>query len=249
MMDSRSTIECPAAIDEVGSTTMRIGILKADETPDALIDVHGRYEEFYIKLLAPYHFDFTVYPVLQGTFPSSIDEANGWLITGSRRSVWENEPWILRLKELVREVSGSRVPLVGICFGHQVIASALGGKVERSKEGWIVGPTAYRRASTGKIQNVLVWHQDQITVCPPGAEVLAWSSSCENAILQYGETMRTFQCHPELTPAFMKDLLPLYAEELHPARRPEILNASEEALQGLELGEEIAAFFKRFSRR
>ena len=246
MIDSRSTIECPAAIDEVGSTTMRIGILKADETPDELIDDHGRYEEFYIKLLAPYNFDFTVYPVLQGKFPSSIDEANGWLITGSRRSVWEDEPWILRLKELIREVSGSRVPLVGICFGHQVIASALGGKVERSKEGWIVGPAAYRRASTGKIQNVLVWHQDQITICPPGAEVLAWSSSCENAILQYGATIRTFQCHPELSPAFMKDLLPLYAEELHPARRPEILNASEGALQGLELGEEIAAFFKGF---
>jgi GMP synthase (glutamine-hydrolysing) len=223
---------------------MRIGILKADETPDQLIGVHGRYEDFYIKLLAPYNFNFTVYPLLQGTFPSSADEANGWLITGSRRSAWEDEPWILRLKEFIREVSATPTPLVGICFGHQVIASALGGKVERSPEGWNVGPAAYRRASTGKIQNVLVWHQDQITVCAQGAEVLASSSSCENAILQYGETIRTFQCHPELSPAFMKDLVPLYAEELHPARRSEILNTSEGSLQGLELGEEIAAFFQ-----
>jgi GMP synthase-like glutamine amidotransferase len=243
MVGSRSAIECLA---EVGSGEMRIGILKADETPDELIHVHGRYEDFYIKLLAPYNFDFAVYSVLHGVFPSSVDEAKGWLITGSRHSVWEDELWILRLKEFVREASGSRTPLVGICFGHQVIASALGGKVERSKEGWNVGPAAYKRASTGKVQNVLVWHQDQITICPQGAKVLASSPSCQNAILQYGETIKTFQCHPELDPAFMKDLLPLYAEELHPARRSEVLNTSEASLQGPELGEEIATFFKSF---
>ncbi|SED79619.1 GMP synthase-Glutamine amidotransferase [Rhizobiales bacterium GAS191] len=228
---------------------MRIGILKADETPNELVAVHGRYEDFYIKLLSPYDFEFAVYPILHGIFPRSVDEANGWLITGSRHSVWEDEPWIIRLKDFIRELNGRGTPLVGICFGHQVTASALGGKVERSKEGWNVGPVAYKRASTGKVQNVLVWHQDQITVCPPGAKILASSASCQNAILQYGETIKTFQCHPELSPAFMRDLLPLYAEELHPAGRPEILNASEGSLQGLELGEEIATFFRAFQQR
>jgi len=246
MANSCSATEGETPRDKVERREVRIGILKADETPDEMIGVHGPYEDFYIRLLAPYNFTFSVYPVLHSIFPSSVDEANGWLITGSRHSAWEDEPWMLRLKEFIREVSGAGVPLVGICFGHQVIASALGGKVERSKEGWNVGPTAYQRTSTGKIQNVLVWHQDQITVCPPDAKILASSASCRNAILQYGETIRTFQCHPELGPAFMKDLLPLYAEELHPARRSEILNASEGSLQGLELGEEIATFFKAF---
>jgi GMP synthase (glutamine-hydrolysing) len=228
---------------------MRIGILKADETPDELIGVHGRYEDLYIKLLTPYDFEFAVYPILHGIFPGSADEVEGWVITGSRHSVWEDEPWIVRLKEFIRNIRGSQTPLVGICFGHQVIASALGGKVERSKEGWSVGPAEYKRASTGEVQNVLVWHQDQITVCPPDAQIVASSASCENAILQYGDTIKTFQCHPELGQAFMKDLLPLYAEELHPARRSAILNASEGSLQGLELGAEIARFFKAFRRR
>jgi GMP synthase-like glutamine amidotransferase len=236
-------------VDKAESKFMRIGILKADETPKEMVDVHGPYEDFYVQLLSPYGFEFTIYSVLDGKFPSSVDEAGGWLITGSRHSVVEDKLWILRLKEFIREVRGSRTPMVGICFGHQVIASAFGGKVERSKEGWNVGPVAYKRTSTGKIQNVLVWHQDEVTTCAPDTKILASSSSCQNVILQYGETIKTFQCHPELNPAFMRDLLLLYAEELRPGMRSGILNANEESLHGLELGEEIATFFKMSPER
>jgi GMP synthase-like glutamine amidotransferase len=185
-------IERAPAVGKVKPKFMRIGILKADETPKEMVDVHGPYEDFYVQLLSPYGFDFTIYPVFDGKFPSSVDEAGGWLITGSRHSVLEDKLWILRLKEFILEVRSSRTPMVGICFGHQVIASALGGKVERSKAGWTVGPVAYKRTSTGKIQNVLVWHQDEVTTCAQDTKILASSSTCQNVILQYGKSSRPF---------------------------------------------------------
>ena len=125
---------------------MRIGILKADETPSPLLPKYGRYEKFYIDLLGKHGFQFETYAVVNGDFPTSFEEADGWLVTGSQYAAYQSEQWIDRLKQFIRGTYEREVPLVGICFGHQVVASALGGIVERSRRRVDCGPGALRAA-------------------------------------------------------------------------------------------------------
>ena len=223
---------------------MRIGILKADETPRKLVDRHGRYDEFYVRLLAGGDFQCAVYPVFDGVFPHSTEEADGWFVTGSKHSAWEELPWILRLKGLIQDIYNSQKPLVGICFGHQVIASALGGRVERYKDGWTAGPVKYARLDNGQEQEVLAFHQDQVTGLPPEARVVGSSDTCEYAVLRYGDNAFTMQFHPELTSDYVRDLLSLREIDLPVAMRALANRANDESLQAKDVAAEIVEFFK-----
>ena len=223
---------------------MRIGILKADETPGLLLPKYGRYERFYIDLLGKYGFEFEIYAVVNGAFPGSFNEADGWLVTGSQYAAYQTVKWIDRLKQFVRETYEREMPLVGICFGHQVVASALGGIVERSKEGWTAGPVRYERPSAGRAQNVLAWHQDEVTIRPPPAQVVGSSAGCRFAMLKYGRSMLTYQCHPELTSSFVQDLLTVHPGELSDAMVSNVMGARDDQLENIELETEIVSLFK-----
>ena len=223
---------------------MRIGILKADETPTQLVGRHGRYDEFYVRLLANGDFQCAVYPVFEGVFPRSIEDADGWFVTGSKHSAWEELPWILTLKGLIRDIYKAQKPLVGICFGHQVIASALGGRVERYKDGWTAGPVKYARRDNGQEQEVLAFHQDQVTGLPPEARVVGSSDTCEYAVLRYGDQAFTMQFHPELTSDYVRDLLSLREIELPAAMRALANRVNDWSLQAKDVAAEIVEFFK-----
>src|SRR6266404_1418792 len=165
---------------------MRIGILKADETPSALLEKHGQYEKFYMNFLDRSGFEFETFTVMNGFFPTTLHETDGWLVTGSRYSAFQSVQWIDRLKQFIRDAHQIGKPLVGICFGHQVVASALGGTVERAKHGWTAGPVKYERPISGETQKLLAWHQDEVTIRPPSAAVIGTSPDCEFAMLRYG---------------------------------------------------------------
>jgi GMP synthase-like glutamine amidotransferase len=94
---------------------------------------------------------------------------------------------------------------VGICFGHQIVAQAMGGRVEKFPGGWAVGPTDYDFA--GQPLRLNAWHQDQVTSRPPGATLCATSPFCENAALLYGDHIFTLQAHPEFHRAFAADMI------------------------------------------
>lgn len=224
---------------------MRIGILKADETPSPLLPKYGRYEKFYINLLGKHGFQFETYAVVNGDFPTSFEEADGWLVTGSQYAAYQSEQWIDRLKQFIRGTYEREVPLVGICFGHQVVASALGGIVERSREGWTAGPVRYERPSTGTAQNVLAWHQDEVTVRPPPAQVMGSSPGCRFAMLKYGRSVLTYQCHPELTSSFVQDLLTVHPGELSEEMVSNVMGARDELLENAALETEIVSLFRR----
>ena len=185
---------------------MKIGILQTGHSPEGLIADFGDYGEMFTHLLGGFDFTFKIYSVVDGEFPASIHDADGWLVTGSKHGSYEDHPWIPPLEDFLRAAYADAVPIVGICFGHQILAQALGGKVEKFKGGWSVGPTQYT-TTDGQDVTLNAWHQDQVTVRPKDATVLASSAFCENAMLVYGDRALTIQPHPEHTTGFVDGLI------------------------------------------
>lgn len=184
---------------------MKIGILQTGHAPQELADRTGDYDVLFTRVLGGNGFDIEAWPVVDGVFPDSADAADGWVITGSRHGAYEDHPWIPPLEQLVRDIHARGAPMVGICFGHQIIAQALGGKVEKFHRGWAVGAPDYDM--DGQTLTLNAWHQDQVTVRPEGARVLASNAFCENAVLAYGDSIWTVQPHPEYDADFIKGLI------------------------------------------
>jgi len=193
---------------------MKIGILQTGRSPDVLRGTHGDYNDMFVRFLDGEGFSFETYPVLDQVFPESAQTCDGWLITGSKFGAYEDHPWIPPLEELIRQIFAAKVPLAGICFGHQIIAQALGGKVEKFAGGWSLGAERYEMNGYADGIGVLAWHQDQVTELPGDAQVLASSQFCKYAALAYGDTVFTIQPHPEFNAEFMADLIDARREVL-----------------------------------
>lgn len=183
-----------------------IGVLVAGHVPEEMTDRFGDYDAVFSRFLAEDGLAFKAYPVVDGVFPESTEEADAWLITGSKYGAYEDHAWIPPLENLIRQLHSARKPLVGVCFGHQIIAQALGGKVEKYEGGWIAGPVSYERADIDGALEMLAWHQDQVVEKPPEAEIAGSSDNCRFAILRYGDHILTYQAHPEFTCEFITDL-------------------------------------------
>lgn len=198
---------------------MKIGILETGYPPEELSDYasYGNMLKNFITRADSEGFEFEIYQVLDGVFPASVQECDGWMITGSKHGVYENLPWMLKLQDLVREIHAAKLPLIGICFGHQLIAEALGGKVEKSAKGWGIGlhdytltpqaPDWMKTEDGGFTLNAM--HQDQITQLPQDSHVVASSEFCEYAALLYGDSIITFQGHPEFSTDYETELIEL----------------------------------------
>ncbi len=184
---------------------MKIGILQTGHSPDELRPVTGDYADLFERLLDGQGFEFQTFSVVDGDFPEGPYICDGWLITGSKHGAYENHPWIAPLETLIRDVYALGKPMVGVCFGHQIIAQALGGKVEKYAGGWAVGPQTYDWDAQSITLNA--WHQDQVTELPAEAVVVARNSFCENAALVYGNTVFTVQAHPEFDGDFVAGLI------------------------------------------
>lgn len=193
---------------------MKIGILMTGHAlPEVQAD-RGDYDSMFAKLLEGYGFEFETYDVVNESYPNSPDEMDGWIITGSKHGAYEDHPWIPPLEEFIRATHAAGVPMVGICFGHQIIAQALGGKVVKFDGGWAVGGTDYD--IEGQDLNLNAWHQDQVVELPADAKVIGSNDFCANAALMYGNTIYTIQPHPEFDAKIMEHLINLRGKGLLP---------------------------------
>ena len=195
---------------------MKIGILATGITPDSLLDQHGSYADMVAQLITDsgFSFEFETYDVRDDVFPVSVTDCDGWIITGSKFNVYQNLPWMQRLKRLVLDAYEAGRPVVGICFGHQIIAEAFGGKVEKCADGWGIGLQSYQLIGNSHYPDpetdqftINAIHLDQVVEVPENAEVIATSEFCKYAALAYGERILTMQSHPEFSLDYEQALL------------------------------------------
>ena len=134
--------------------------------------------------------------------------------------------------------------MIGVCFGHQIIAQALGGKVIKYPGGWSVGRTEYDL--DGETFALNAWHQDQVTEVPQGAEVIGKSDFCAHAALVYDDRILTIQPHPEFGPDIVEDLIRLRGKGVVPDDRLEGATARLDApTDAARFADRMAAFFKK----
>jgi GMP synthase (glutamine-hydrolysing) len=189
---------------------VRIGLLVCDHVRPEFIRVSGDYEDMFRRLFADHDVEVVAYDAVDGVLPADPAEADAWLTTGSRYSVNDDAPWIRKLEDFVRLVAAAGVPFVGICFGHQLIAKALGGSVVRSDRGWGVGVqevTVSKGLGLGDSYRVLTSYQDQVSTVPPGGEILGWNEHCPVSVMGVGPTILGIQGHPEFEPAYSAALM------------------------------------------
>lgn len=186
---------------------MRIGILETGHAPDEFKATLGTYPDMFKRLLGGQGFEFDVYSVVDMDFPGDVHDADGWLITGSKHGVYEDLPFIAPLEEFIRQAYAAHIPVVGVCFGHQIMAQAMGGKVEKFGGGWAVGHTVYDLDGDKVALNA--WHQDQVITPPKEAQVIGSTDFCKYAALAYDDRMLSVQPHPEYSGAVIDGLIRL----------------------------------------
>lgn len=190
----------------------RVGILEAGTPPASLAPVHGDYPHMIQRFLGE-GYAYETYGVSGGAFPKAPDACDAYIITGSSADAYGEADWISSLKAFLSEVRG-RAPLVGICFGHQIMAEAFGGRVARSDKGWGIGLHTYavtqRRPwmDDAEAFSIPASHRDQIVETPSNAMVIAKSYFCPIAAIEYeGFPAISFQAHPEFDPEFARALI------------------------------------------
>ena len=200
----------------------KLGILETGRPPESLQQQVPNYAVMTEEMLrtdGTEHWSFRHYAALDGELPERAGECDAYLITGSKFGAYEDIGWIHDLEHFLRRAYEDGVPIVGICFGHQILAQSLGGRVIKSNKGWAVGTHNYQwterapswLANTGLEDSesfaIQAYHQDQIVQLPPTADVLAQSDHCPYAVLAYGDQALSFQGHPEFSSRYIAKLV------------------------------------------
>ncbi len=233
---------------------MRIGILETGRPAPSLGAEYGSYPDMVATLLAAGdgQLEFARFAVLEDELPASVEDCDGYVVTGSRFAVMEESPWMLRLESFLRQAMAAERPIFGICFGHQILAKAMGGVVKKAGQGWQLGLKRYHLAKHPAWMDpapdsivLNAFHQDQVQEIPEGAEIIATALACPVAGLAYGDKAFSLQAHPEFSVEFERALLKANSGKTVP---PDL---GQEALSGLTPGTEtdaplVARWVRRF---
>jgi GMP synthase-like glutamine amidotransferase len=213
------------------AATLRVCILDNDNLDPAVADTYVSYgamtETMFAAAGVPWRFDR--FNTTRGEYPESFDAYDAVLLTGSRADSFSSEPWVQALRERTTELLKQRKKLLGICFGHQLIAYCLGAEVGRAPQGWAmgrmdydwVGPTPLKPVANDARLSLLASHQDQVLTLPDGATLVARSDFCPIAAYSIDDRVFCVQPHPEFVAAYTAYLLEtrraLVGERVHAA--------------------------------
>lgn len=233
------------------SAPLRIGLLLCDHLDEDVIAQVGDYTELYPAVFDPEGVELTVYEVTRGQFPERLDAHDGWIVSGSRRSTYEDEPWIHELEDLVRRIVAQRRRLVGICFGHQMTAQALGGLVEPAEVGWGVGVKAFDVVAAPAWMEpvedftILMSHRDQVTRLPEGAELIASADYCPVGAYRIDDHVFCVQGHPEFVPELSRILLAKRREVIGHEVADAAVDTLDDPIDSARIVGWMAEFFRR----
>ncbi len=203
------------------SSDLDIAILRTDRVLPQFVGDHGDYPEMFARLIReagraeqpPVAVRFTSYDVRCSDCPAP-DAHPAYLITGSRHSVYDDEPWIAELAAFLQRVLEAGGRIVGICFGHQLMAHFFGGETAPAPGGWAVGVQEGRilrrepwMDSGSDRLNLIASHKDQVTRLPDGARLFAGSDFCPVGGFVMGDRVLTLQGHPEFRREYSRDLM------------------------------------------
>lgn len=238
---------------------MNIGILLAGHTNEKMSAQHDDYGHLFKKLFASSHlyenFKFSVLPVVDGVFPESINQFDGFLITGSAYGVYDDAPFIKELLTLVKNIYLKKKALAGICFGHQIIAEALGGHAKKWPGGWTIGnmnlnffnqPDSFRnQMETATLIHV---HQDQVVSLPPGAKLIASTKFCKNAGFVIDNQVLALQGHPEFKADYAAALFRILETQVGSQIVEKAIQSLVKSNDGIEFGHDILSFFETYHK-
>ena len=228
-----------------------LGLLETDILYDDLLDDYGSYGQMFARFFDELNggLEYRYYQVQQGELPQHPDECDAYLITGSKAGVYDPLPWMAPLQKWIADFYRRDAKLTGICFGHQIIAHSLGGYADKSARGWGVGVLAtqarnfnQQHESTHGTLRLIHSHQDQVITLPPGAICLTGSDFCPNAAMALGNTVLTFQGHPEFTPEYFRRLIHRRREAIGKTRYNAALDSLEQATDHRHVGQWLLNF-------
>ena len=216
---------------------MKLCILDNDDLDPAAVPIWGSYASMFERLLrdAGFQGDVEAFSARHGQYPDSFDAYDVVLLTGSRADAFSKESWVVDLCSRVSALLEQKKRLIGVCFGHQLIAHCLGAKVDRAPHGWCLGRHTYTWHEPQYFEeyteqvSLLTSHQDQVLELPAGARLLASNSHCPIAAYAMGQQVLCIQPHPEFDPEYSAFLL-----EKRRAQYGEVVY--QEALSGLHSG-------------
>ncbi|PQA87093.1 glutamine amidotransferase-related protein [Hyphococcus luteus] len=237
---------------------MQIRILVTGEPPEPLKSQYGDYPAMFERLISPYsaRLSFSATDVTKGEPIPAISDFDGLLITGSPAGVYDGHDWIAPCADLVRRTAEAGKPQVGICFGHQLMAQAFGGKAEKSGKGWGVGVHDYKIAAQREWMDppsnhiaCAVSHQDQVTELPKGAQILGGSEFCPMGVLDFAQGPAiSFQQHPEFGHDYGEALLRLRKGRIPAERADPGIDSYKGRSDRALMGKWIANFFLQHGR-
>jgi GMP synthase-like glutamine amidotransferase len=232
---------------------LRLAVLLTNNDTSAFAAHFPNDGQKVVQLLQPLrpNWSFEVVPVKDGVLPASPEAFDGYVITGSPASVNDDHlPWVGPLLDFIRAVDAVRQPLVGLCFGHQAVARALGGQVARNAAGWGLGtaPThwtttpAWMQPSQATT-TLMAAHNEQVIHMPEGAVCLGGNDFCPIGSMQIGQHIWTTQFHPEMPLVFMKALLGFLADKLDADTMARAHTSLAKAADAPLFGQWMAQFF------
>jgi len=231
--------------------SLRICILETDILRPELVDQYQGYGRMFELLFSrqPIAAEFVVYNVMQGVYPPDDERFDAYLVTGSKADSFGADPWIQVLKTYLLGLYERGDKLLGICFGHQLLALLLGGKSERATQGWGVGTHRYKLAPATPWMSpameeltLLISHQDQVTALPENATVIASSEFCPFAAYHINDQVLCFQGHPEFIHDYSRTLLNARQEQLG----EQVYSKGIASLEQEHHGQAVAEWMMRF---